>query len=161
MARTARKPKDDAAEEVQVKDPALAKKLYFHDIKPARSKASEHMQEVSTAMKAVKKQCHFQTSAFVSATRAHELEDAKKDDWLRGFVMILNELEGRTVLTFHSNDLVDIAQAAADQRPKPSLGLVTLGQPSDGMETDLADAAEDEADDEELAQQEGRGASGD
>lgn len=159
MTRAARKPKDDDTGVIQRKDPELAKKLYFHDIKPARSKASEHMQEVSTAKKAVKKQAHFQGYSFDVATRLHELEDAKKEDAVRGIVLLLNELEGRTVLTCHFEDMVDMMQSEDGYaRPKPHLGLVTL---SDGDETDLSDAAEDdfEASEAELAQQDGRGAS--
>lgn len=160
MARTARKPKDDDGGEVKAKDAALAKKLYFHDIKPARSKASEFMQEVSTGKKAVKKQANFQGYSFDVATRLHELEDAKKEDAVRGIVMLLNELEGRTVLTCHFEDMVDMMQSDDGYaRPKPDLSLVTL---SDGTEDDLATAGEfDEASEEELAQQEGRGASAD
>lgn len=140
MARAARKPKDDDSEVIHAKDPALAKKLYFQDIKPARSKASEFMQEVSTAKKAVKKQAHFQGYSFDVAARLHELEDAKKEDAIRGIVLLLNELEGRTVLSCHFEDMVDMMQADDGYaRPKPQLGLVTL---SDGSETDLADAAE-------------------
>lgn len=161
MARAARKPKDDDAEVIHAKDPALAKKLYFQDIKPARSKASEFMQEVSTAKKAVKKQAHFQGYSFDVAARLHELEDAKKEDAIRGIVLLLNELEGRTVLSCHFEDMVDMMQADDGYaRPKPQLVTVPIAT---GDETDLADAADDfdEADEDELAQQEGRGASGD
>jgi hypothetical protein len=155
MARAARKPKDNDGGEVKAKDAALAKKLYFHDIKPARSKASEFMQEVSTGKKAVKKQAHFQSTSFDTATRWHELEDAKKEDAVRGFVMLFNELEGREVLTCHFGDMVDQMQGD-DGYARPKISLVTLGEPSDGTETDLCDAAFEEATDEELAQQDGR-----
>lgn len=148
MARAARKPKDDdGAVEVKIKDPALAKKIYYQDIKPARSKASEFMQEVSTGKKAVKKMAHFQGFSFDVATRLHELEDAKKEDAIRGIVALLNEYEGRTVLTCHFEDMVDMMQAEDGYaRPKPHLGLVTL---SDGDETDLGDVGEDIAEDED------------
>lgn len=151
MARAARKPKDDdGAVEVKVKDPALAKKIYYQDIKPARSKASEFMQEVSTGKKAVKKMAHIQGFSFDVATRLHELEDAKKEDAIRGIVALLNEYEGRTVLTCHFEDMVDTMQAEGSYaRPKPQLGLVTLGQPSTGDEADLGDVGEDIAGDED------------
>lgn len=140
MARPKKKADDDAGE-VKVKDPAFAKKLYFHDIKPARSKASEHMQEISTAKKAVKKRAHFQSVSFDVATKLHEMEDAKKEDAIRGLVLMVNELEERTVLTCHYEDMVDMMQAGDSYaRPKPDLSLVTL---SDGTETDLSDAASD------------------
>lgn len=140
MARTARKPKDDDTGEVKVKDPALAKKLYFQDIKPARSKASEFMQEVSTGKKAVKKQAHLQSISFDTAVRLFEMEDAKEDDAVRGFVQFYNELKGREVLTYNSNDLVDQMQGKPDGYARPK--LVTIPN-SDGMESDLSDVADE------------------
>jgi hypothetical protein len=151
MARAARKSNDDDTGEVKTKDPSLAKKLYFHDIKPARSKASEHMQEVSTAKKAVKKQANFQGWSFDAAVRAHEMEDARKEDAIRGFVAMFNELEGHEVLTCNYKDMVDMMETD-DGYARPPLSLVTL---SDGSETDLGYAGE------EVAQQSPDGASED
>lgn len=160
MARTARKPKDDDGGEVKTKDFALAIKLYRHDINPALSKVGEYNQEAATAYKAIKKSCHIQPQAAKLAFKLDGMEEAKRDDFLRCFTGLLTELN----IPLQSNDLVDQMEdkddagkapsgpAAVVSRPKPK--LVTI--PSDGTETDLADAAF-EASDEELAKQEGRG----
>lgn len=144
MAR-GRKAREDDAGEVKVKDFAKAKKLYHHDIKPAKSKAGEFMQECSTAYKAVKKECHIQPTAMRHAIGAMEMEDAKRDDYFRCLVGLVNEMAGRTMLTFHSNDMVDMMEAGqGDAQPERRAPLATLmGIPSTGEETDLADVAED------------------
>jgi hypothetical protein len=141
MVRAARKPKDDDGGEVKVKvkDFDFAKKAYFNDIKPALSKVAEHMQEASTCYKAVKKQAHIQPGAMKAAIKLVEMEDAKRDDWLRCFngFLVANNIDP------DPKDLIDQMTAGDDgyARPKPDLALVTL---SDGEETDLADAAEDD-----------------
>ena len=132
MARAARKPKDDDTGEVKAKDFAHAKKLYLQDIKPARSKASEFMQEISTAFKAVKKVCNIQPGAMKAAIKIVEMEDAKRDDWLRAFNGYLRENN----IDPDPKDMIDMM---ADSEQKPSLSLVQI---SDGSETDLADAAD-------------------
>lgn len=146
MARGQRaRPAEDQAEEIKTKDFDLAVKLYRGDIAPAVSRAAEAMQEASTAYKAIKKQAHLQPDAARKAFKLMEdTEDAKRDDWLRCFVGLVNELGGRTVLTFHSNDLFDLPdqQPKPDKYARPKPTLVTAGPPSDGTETDLADAAE-------------------
>lgn len=166
MARAAKK--QDEVEVVQTKDFEQAKKLYFQDIKPAKSKAGEYMQEVSTAYKAVKKQAGIQPSAMKAAVKVVEMEEAKRDDWLRCFNGIMRSHN----VDPDPKDLVDTME-----RPKPQLVAVPV---SDGSETDLADAAGEpaygtgaaaiaamkasaeggddftEATEEELAQQEGR-----
>lgn len=154
MARTARKPKDDDGGEIKAKDFDKAHSLYMNDIKPARSKASEFMQEISTAFKAVKKLCHIQPGAMKAAVKLIEMEEAKRDDWLRGF----NGYLRKAGIDPDPKDLVDAMSGGEDRyaRPKPSLVTVPTGT---GDETDLADAAGDdfEASPEELARQEGRG----
>jgi hypothetical protein len=155
MARTARKPKDDDGGVVQSKDFDRAKKYYFEDIKPARSKASEFMQEVSTAFKAVKKICGIQPGAMKAALKLVEMEEAKREDWLRSFNGVLRNHN----IDPDPKDMVDQMQAEDGYaRPKPALVAVPL---SDGEETDLADAAGgeqfEESSEEELARQEGRG----
>jgi len=157
MARTARKSKDDDTGEVKAKDFALAKKLYHGDIKPAVSKVGEAMQEASTAFKSIKKQANIQPAAAKLAFKLAEMEDAKRDDFLRCLGGLLAEFN----IDIKPTDMVDLMQSGDDYaRPKPDLSLVTL---SDGEETDLADAAGDDFDEaspEELAQQEGRPQSG-
>lgn len=139
MARTARKLKGDDGGAVQTKDFDKAKGLYFNDIKPARSKASEFMQEVSTAYKAIKKVCGIQPSAAKAALKVVEMEDAKREDWLRSFNGVLRSHN----VNPDPKDMVDAMQADDGYaRPKPSLVAVPL---SDGSETDLADAADEPA----------------
>lgn len=133
MARAAKK--EDGATVVHQKDFEQAIRLYRSDIKKANTDAATSNQEASSGYKAIKKQCHIQPD---SARKAFALmdrtEDAKRDDWFRGFVGIVNGMAGRTVLTFHDTDMVDEME-----RPKPQLVAVPV---SDGTETDLADAAE-------------------
>lgn len=154
MARTARKPKDDDTGEIKVKDFDLARKLYTGDIKPAVAKAGEAMQEASTAYKAIKKSAHIQPQAAKLAFKLAEMEEAKRDDFLRCLGGLLKQFN----IDIAPRDLVDAMGATDDgyARPKPHGGLPTI--PSDGSETDLADAgAFEESTAEELARQEGRG----
>ena len=111
MARAAKK--DDDYGEVKTKDFAGAVSLYRQDIKPAKAAAAEKMQESSTAYKAIKKQCNIQPGAAKDAFKAYEKEEAKRDDWLRGFVGTFNELVGHEVLVLKLDDLVDRAQGGS------------------------------------------------
>lgn len=161
MGRTARQPKDEVGGEVTVADYDLAERIYVNDVAPAQSSVAEFAQEVSTAIKAVKKLAGMIPAAFKAVNAVMAMEDAKGDKFLRDFTGYLNKRKGRTVLTFHGDDLVDQMQstdgdtpsgpAPVVARPKPK--LVTI--PSDGNETDLVDAAF-EAPPEEIAKQEGR-----
>lgn len=135
MARAARKMKaDDDAGVIPKKDFAHAKKLYFDDIKTAQSQAATHMQEISEAYKAIKKVGKIQPGAAKAAFKLFEMEDAKRDDWLRCFQGLLVELGIEL-----KPDLVD-AMGATKVR-KPIVQLVTV---SDGIDADLAGAADDE-----------------
>jgi hypothetical protein len=153
MARTARKPKEDAAEELKSMDFSQAVKLYRHDIKPAVSKVGEHSQEVSTAYKAIKKHCNIPPSVAKYAFKLAETEDAKRDVELRALNGLLKEL-GIGII---EADLVDKANGVdetavipvASERQRPKLVTLPMGVPSDGTETDLADAAGDDAADTE------------
>jgi hypothetical protein len=148
MARTARKPKDDGGAIVAM-DTAKARSLYLNDIKPAQSKVGEFMQEISTAFKAVKKACGIQPGAMKAAIKLVEMEDAKRDDWLRCFNGYLKE----SGIDPNPRDMVDLMGDDGYARPRPT--LVTV--PHDGDNSDLADAAEFiESSPQELAQQEGR-----
>lgn len=134
MARAA-KVNDDGAAVINTKDFEQAIRLYRGDIKKANTDAATSNQDASTAYKAIKKQCHIQPdSARKAFTLMDRTEDAKRDDWFRGFVGIVNGMAGREVLTFHDTDMVD-----AMERPKPQLVSVPI---SDGSESDLAEAAE-------------------
>lgn len=163
MARAARTPKEDDTGEIKPKDFAKAVSLYRNDIKTANSEAATQNQTAGQGYKDIKKVCHIQPDAARKAFKLMDAtEEAKRDDWFRGFVGLVNEMAGRKILTFEDTDLVDAMQGDDGYaRPKPHLVTIPYGAPSDGTETDLADAADfDEATDEELAQQEGRPASG-
>ena len=139
--RTARAPKPDKVEEVASMDFDRAKKLYFEDIKPARSKASEHMQEVSTAFKAVKKSCGIQPGAMKAAIKLHEMEDAKRENWLRAFNGYLRAVN----IDPDPKDLVDAMNGEKDDRyARPKLATLPA------HEGDNADLAGDDAEDEEV-----------
>lgn len=128
----------DLPEEIKQKDFARAVRAYREDILPAQAKVGEHAQEQSTAYKHIKKMCHIQPTAARQAFRLDQMEEAKRDDWIRGFLGLLRELK----IPLESKDLVDMAQKDDGYaRPKPV--LATMGIPSDGSETDLGDAGED------------------
>lgn len=131
MARTARKPKEDEGI-LKAKDPALVKRLYLSDIKPNRAKISVISQENSTAFKEIKKQGNIQRAAADLAFKIFEMEDAKRDDWLRGFHLMLQEFE----IEFPPRDMVDMMTGEDGYaRPKPELVVVPSGPEGD---TDLA-----------------------
>lgn len=129
MARAKLKP-DDTDGEIKQKDFAQAVRIYRQDIKQAASKVGEHSQELSTAYKAIKKQCGISSKAAKLAFQLDDMEDFKRDDFLRSFNGMLKELGIK-----QPYDMVDMAnESVARERPR----LVTVGT---GDETDLADAA--------------------
>jgi hypothetical protein len=140
MARAKLKP-DDTDGEIKQKDFAQAVRIYRQDIKQAVSKVGEHSQELSTAFKAIKKQCGISSKAAKLAFQLDDMEDFKRDDFLRSLNGMLKELG-----IYMPTDMIDVANGATagesiiptGQREKPR--LVTV---SDGTETDLADAAGD------------------
>lgn len=136
MAKAATKP---ITSEVPQKDFAGAVRAYRNDIKPAISKVGEFAQEVSTATKHVKKNCHIQPAAFKFACKVFEMEESKRDDLLRCVNGMLKEFG-----IFMPRDMVDIAEGKPTEsiipeadRPKPA--LVAVGKADD---SDLAEAAE-------------------
>jgi hypothetical protein len=129
------KMKDDDAGVVHEKDFEQAIRLYKGDIKKANTDAATSNGDASAAYKEIKKICHIQPDAARKGFRLMDrVEEAKRDDWFRGFVGIVNGMAGRQVLTFHDTDMVD-----SMERPKPQLVSVPV---SDGTETDLSEAAE-------------------
>ena len=100
------------------------------------------MQEQSTAFKAVKRQAHIQPSAMKAAIKVVEMEDAKREDWLRGFNGVLAKNGIDPVPT----DLVD-QMGAEDRYARPK--LVTVGEPYEGDNADLAGDDADEGDADE------------
>ena len=128
MARAKRKDADNGGA-IKAKDPALVKRLYLEDIKPNRIKISEISQENSTAFKEIKKQGNIQRAAADLAFKIFEMEDAKRDDWLRGFHLMLQEFS----IPFPPRDLVDAMTEGQDAyaRPKPELVVVPSGPEGD------------------------------
>lgn len=128
MARP-RKKSDHDTGQIKAKDPALVKRLYLNDIKPNRAKIGEISQENSTAFKEIKKQGNIQRGAADLVFKIFEMEDAKRDDWLRGFHMLLEEFN----IPFPPRDLVDAMTEGQDgyARPKPALVAVPTGPAGD------------------------------
>lgn len=163
----------EKVEEVKQMDFKQAVKLYRFDIKKANSEAAAQNQEASTAYKAIKKSCHIQPDAARKAFKLMDgTEEARRDDWFRGFVGLVNEMAGRDILTFNDTDLVDAMQG----HNKPRVALATIaGKPADPPPSDDSDLANgepgepmnldsdpviedefEEASEEELAAQTGR-----
>jgi hypothetical protein len=103
MARPKRKV--DQVVEVMKPDFDLAKRIYFNDIKPAQSKVGEHAQEMSSAYKELKKNAHIQPQAAKLAFKLVELEESKRDDFLRSLRGLLTVFR-----IFIPADLVDQAE---------------------------------------------------
>lgn len=135
--------------EVPKPDFALAAKIFREDIRPAMSGVGEHAQEMSTAYKAIKKQAHIQPQAARLAFRLVDMEEAKRDDFLRSFNGLLREMK-----IFMPADLVDAAEGKGTigenvvpigESPKPKLATIP---PAVAGDVDLADGADDTGADE-------------
>lgn len=150
----ARPKKQETVEEVGAPDFALAVRLYRQDIKPAQSKVGEYAQEQSTAFKRIKKEGNIQPQAAKAAFKLDEMEESKRDDWLRSFNGLLKELG-----IFMPVDLVDAAEGKgatgenvvpSGQRPRPKLATVPASEPpvvdgtkeASAFDAALANAAE-------------------
>lgn len=140
MARAATKP---VSHEVPQKDFTGAVRAYRNDIKPARSKIAEYMQEASTAKKHVKKNCNIQGKAFDFVCSVSEMEESKRDDLLRCVNGLFKEFG-----IFMPRDMVDIAEGKPAEsivpeadRPKPQ--LVAVGQNVEGAGPDDDEDQED------------------
>ena len=151
-----RKPKEPQVEQQHKPDPELAVRYYRNDIKPAQAKVGEHAQEQSTAYKAIKKLAHIQPGAAKFAFKLLEMEESKRDDFLRGFNALLAQLK-----IFMPRDLVDAAQGTtqagvvptADERPRPRLVTLPQSHPADDSDLNPEDppATKDSADVDEEA----------
>lgn len=142
MART-KKTEGVINGEVPPPDFALAVKLYREEIRPAAGRVGENAQEMSTAYKAIKKQAHIQPQAARAAFRLVDMEEAKRDDYLRSFNGLLKELK-----IFMPADLVDAAEGKGTigetvvpigTSAKPKLATIP---PAVEGDTDLADGAD-------------------
>lgn len=129
--------KDDKVEEIKAPDFKRAIELYKSDIRPAQGKVGEFAQEQSTAYKAIKKECGIQPQAAKAVFALFEMEESKRDDYLR----CRNGLEAELGIAIRV-DLVDLAQKpddginppAAAKRAPPKLVTIPKGPPGD---TDL------------------------
>lgn len=120
----ARKQKTEEVEELGQKDFGEAVRIYREEIRPAQARVGEHAQEQSTAYKAIKAKCRIQPSAAKAAFKLAEMEESKRDDYLRCFNGLLERL-GVTP----RNDLVDAAEGkgeAGAPKSAPPLKLVTV-----------------------------------
>ena len=108
--------------EIPKPDFNLAIKLYKEDIRPAQAKVGEFAQEQSTAYKAIKKQAHVHPGAAKLAFKLHEMEDTKRDDFLRSLYGLMKGLDiGLT------RDLVDaMGDDEADDMPTKDRARPTL-----------------------------------
>jgi hypothetical protein len=126
MARGRRKAADEVVE-IKKPDFELAKRIYFNDIKPAKSKQATHGQELSTAYKEIKAQAHIQPQAAKLAFQLAEMEESKRDDFLRSLRGLLT-----TFRIFIPADLVDQAEGKQGdsnvipigESPRPSLATI-------------------------------------
>jgi hypothetical protein len=141
-----RKPKETPINgEVEKPDFAHAVKLYRETIRPAGAKVGEYNQESSQAYKEIKKIAHVQPAAAKAAFMLDNMEEMKRDDWLRSFNGMLNELR-----IYMPTDMVDQAEGkgnahgsvvpVGEVRPKPKLVTMPGGHPDD--DSDLVDAAD-------------------
>jgi hypothetical protein len=113
-----------AAKQDQVIKPdfKLAVKYYREDIRPAQAKVGEFAQEQSTAYKAIKKRAHVNPAAAKMAFKLNEMEDDKRDDFLRSLYGLMQELKIGI-----SADLVDqMADGDAPTMPKIEKAPVSL-----------------------------------
>ena len=142
MARAKKTPQ---VEEVHAPDFALAVRIFRQDIKPAQSKVGEYAQEQSEAYKAIKKRAYIQPQAARLAFRLDDMEESKRDDFLRSFNGLLKEMN-----IFMPVDLADIAEGKGRSGEtvvpigtgaKPKLATIPM---SDGKDDDLAGNDTDE-----------------
>lgn len=156
MATAADIEDDDSAGEYQRPDAKRAIKIYKDEIAPKNAHMATIRGDLSDPYKRIKDDCHFPRSVLDFLVKLDDMEEAKRDHWLLALNLGLTELGlhlPRDLVTMaEGNDGTPVIPINARSRPK----LATI--PSDGTETDLADAAEEpfEASDDELAQQEGR-----
>lgn len=82
-----------------------AARILQRDVKPAEEKVGEHAQMISTAIKAIGKECHVNTKAARLVFWLSKQSDEKADDFLRSFTGMCGVMDvGLTT------DLVDAAE---------------------------------------------------
>lgn len=163
MASAAKLDDDGAHEgggEYHKPDAALAFKIYDSEIKAKLAHMATIKGDLSEPHKRIKENAHFPRKVLDFIVSLEDMEDSKRDH----FLLALSEgLRHRRL--YLPRDLVTIADGDAGgsvipmgERSKPKLATLPMSAPSDGTETDLADAGDgfDEASEDELAAQEGR-----
>lgn len=135
MGRPA-KVKDDEPQnggEVKKIDVDTAFRIVRSDIKPNLSKVGEHNQEVSTAYKAIKKDCGIPSWVIKLGLKLEDMEDFKRDHELRAMKLWFDRL-GLSIKV----DLVDQAEGKTDTNVIPLKtgatdgGLATLAGDDEG-----------------------------
>lgn len=126
MARQA-KVKSEEVTEIAKPDYARVVKAYREDIRPAQAKIGELAQEQSTAFKFIKKTCHVEPGAAKLAFKLNEMEDTKRDDFLRSLYGLMGVLKIGI-----SADLVDKAEGA----PAPKMPVAPTKAPLELVTTD-------------------------
>lgn len=122
MAKAKSKP---ISGEIPKPDFKLAVKYYREDIRPAQAKVGEYAQEQSTAYKAIKKTAHVNPGAAKLAFKLNDMEDAKRDDFLRSLYGLMAELKigiSADLVDQMSED--DAPRMPVTERPAPSLATV-------------------------------------
>lgn len=106
--------KDDGPQNggvIEEPDFERAARILRRDVKPAEEKVGEHSQSMSTAYKAIGKECHVNTKAARLAYWLSKQSEEKTDDYLRSLRGMLSAMNvGIT------RDLVDEAEGA-DEAP--------------------------------------------
>lgn len=122
------KSKDEMPDgEVPKKDFKTAIQKYFQELKKNASEIGDLAQEMSTTMKFIKKQLGLQPAAFRQACKVFEMEEAKRDDWLRTFNGTLREFGVNPA----PSDMVDMMlDPDTRERPKPKLVTIPAKKPT-------------------------------
>jgi hypothetical protein len=129
--------------EVKKIDVDNAFRIVRNDIKPNISKVGEHNQEVSTAYKAIKKDCGIPSWIIKLGLKLESMEDFKRDHEMRALNLWLAKLGFDMIPA----DLVDQAEGKGDTNVIPLKagdggGLATLADDDDEWENaDPAKAA--------------------
>lgn len=147
MAEPAKTPPPSAPinGEYQRPDAAAAFKIYETEVAPKKSVIAEKTGDLSDPYARIKDQCHYPRRILDFIVGLLAMEDAKRDHNLLALAEGLR-VKGLTL----PRDLVTMASGTDGDPVIPTAArakpvLVAMGIPSDGSETDLADAAEDPA----------------
>lgn len=162
MAATAQQEPQNGGE-YKRPDAAKAFDIYDKQIKPKLTKIDTARGELSQPWQDIKEHAHFPRPVMNFLISLENIEDeAKRDHYLLALSDGLQHrklfLPRDLVTMADGNDGAEIVQLG--NRKKPQLATLPLGVPSDGTESDLAEAGEgddfEEASDDELAAQRDR-----